>query len=105
MFDNTCTYTPCYNPKQIIYVLLGIITVIFVLIAGTMRIQDMIGQQELLSKTTIVVKPGDTLWSIAQTYGPKHWDIRKTVEVIASINNISSAKIMPGDELLVPVLN
>ena len=46
---------------------------------------------------------GDTLWTIAQTYGPTCIDLRKTVHVIKQKNRLSKAVIHPGDKLLVPI--
>lgn len=47
-----------------------------------------------------VVKPGDTLWSIARKYRPEQ-DPRKTVYQIKQANNLDSATIRPGQVLRV----
>lgn len=54
--------------------------------------------------TTVVVQPGDTLWSLAGDVLPAA-DRRVTVDQITELNGIRSAgEIRPGDVLVVPVV-
>jgi LysM repeat protein len=51
-------------------------------------------------KRTYVVKPGDTLWSVAQhTYAG---DPRQGVWELQQRNHLASATIVPGQKLVVP---
>ena len=51
-------------------------------------------------KQTYVVRPGDTLWSVAErTYSG---DPRKGVWEIEQRNHLASATIVPGQKLVVP---
>jgi LysM repeat protein len=51
-------------------------------------------------KRTYVVKPGDTLWSVAeQTYSG---DPRQGVWELQQRNHLASATIVPGEKLVVP---
>lgn len=50
----------------------------------------------------VVVCGGDTLWSIASEYINKNDDIRELVYNIKKTNNLTSAIIVPGQELLIP---
>jgi LysM repeat protein len=51
-------------------------------------------------KQTYVVKPGDTLWSVAErTYSG---DPRQGVWEIERRNHLSGATIVPGQKLVVP---
>ena len=51
-------------------------------------------------KRTYVVKPGDTLWSVAQhTYAG---DPREGVWKIQQRNHLDGATIVPGEKLVVP---
>ena len=47
------------------------------------------------------VQPGDTLWEIAKTYGPKDQDVRKTVYDICSLNGISASELTAGTTIRV----
>ena len=51
-------------------------------------------------KRTYLVKPGDTLWTVAEhTYSG---DPRQGVWEIQQRNHLASATIVPGEKLLVP---
>jgi LysM repeat protein len=51
-------------------------------------------------KRTYVVKPGDTLWSVAErAYGG---DPREGVWKLQQRNHLGSAPIVPGEKLVVP---
>ena len=50
---------------------------------------------------TIVVRPGDSLWSIAAHYRPGR-DTRGVVEHIRSLNGISGYTIHAGQRLILP---
>lgn len=53
--------------------------------------------------TKVIVYPGDTLWSIASKHNYTKADIRKIVHNIRTANNLESAVIMPGQELVIPL--
>ncbi|MBO0870971.1 MAG: LysM peptidoglycan-binding domain-containing protein [Micromonosporaceae bacterium] len=50
---------------------------------------------------TVVVRPGDSLWSIAAHYRPGR-DTRAVVERIRSLNGISGYTIHAGQRLILP---
>lgn len=50
---------------------------------------------------TVVVSPGDTVWSIAARH-PDGQDIRTEVAQILSLNRLGSPIIQPGETLVVP---
>jgi LysM repeat protein len=52
---------------------------------------------------TVVVQPGDTLWAIASTSTARNGDIQDTIDRISEINHLSSAPILPGQRLRVPL--
>jgi len=52
--------------------------------------------------TRVVVQPGDTLWGVAEEYGPAHEDVRSIVYRIKQVNRLDTSLIHPGDVLLVP---
>ncbi len=52
--------------------------------------------------TEIVVQSGDTLWNLADEFGPDNQDIRKVVYAICQLNDISADSIYPGQMILIP---
>ncbi|MEX2406494.1 MAG: LysM peptidoglycan-binding domain-containing protein [Actinomycetota bacterium] len=55
----------------------------------------------LASRSSYVVREGDTLWSIAQGVAPGE-DPRPLVDAIATVNGVDPGGIVPGQTLLVP---
>ncbi|MEN8238888.1 MAG: LysM peptidoglycan-binding domain-containing protein [Actinomycetota bacterium] len=51
------------------------------------------------------VQPGDTLWEIAQTYGPEHADVRRTVSIIEKLNEIDGSYLQAGQVIEIPVVS
>jgi Tfp pilus assembly protein FimV len=49
-----------------------------------------------------VVRPGDTLWSIAERRGPSDADPRVVVDVIERDNDVSPGSVVPGQVLEIP---
>ena len=60
---------------------------------------------ESLTKATyteIRVQTGDTLWNLAEEFGPDNKDIREIVYQICKVNDISADSIYPGQKILIP---
>jgi len=53
------------------------------------------------SPQTVVVQPGDTLWSIAQQVAPNA-DPRGVVDAIIAANHLASASVQAGQQLVMP---
>lgn len=53
------------------------------------------------SYSTVVVQPGDTLWSIAAEHYPGD-DVRDRVQDIESANGLASPQIEAGETLRLP---
>lgn len=51
------------------------------------------------------VKPGDTLWQIAETYGPEGRDVRAIVSTIERINGLDGGVLQAGHVLELPVVD
>jgi len=50
----------------------------------------------------VTVQRGDSLWSLAKTYGPENADPRVVIYNIQQLNQLDSADIYPGDVLEIP---
>jgi len=50
---------------------------------------------------TVVVHPGDTLWSIARRYEPRR-DPFETIDDIRRLNGIEDFTVHPGERLIMP---
>lgn len=57
--------------------------------------------------TKVVVKSGDTLWSLAHQfdYSNGNIDIRKLIYEIKEINQLTSAQIHPGQVIYIPLMD
>ena len=56
-----------------------------------------------VATTTVVVQPGQTLWTVARSIAPNA-DVRDTVARIQDLNGITGASVRPGQQLVVPVI-
>ena len=52
--------------------------------------------------TTVIVAPGQTLWSIASSITSPGEDVRDVVNAIADLNAMGNLELRAGDELLLP---
>ncbi len=52
---------------------------------------------------TVVVRGGESVWSIAKENNPENKDIRRLVYEILDINNIKDGTIYAGQELKIPL--
>jgi Tfp pilus assembly protein FimV len=59
------------------------------------------GGLELAGSSTVVVQPGDTLWSLAQDLAP-HEDPRAVVDAIVDLNDLDGVGLVPGQVLRLP---
>ena len=50
----------------------------------------------------VMVQSGDTLWGLAQSYGPSGEDTREVVHTICEINQTSPEDLQPGQTILIP---
>jgi nucleoid-associated protein YgaU len=59
------------------------------------------GGLQLAGASTVVVQPGDTLWSIARSVAPGE-DPRAVVDAIVDLNGLDGVDLLPGAELQLP---
>ena len=53
-------------------------------------------------RTTVTVRSGDTLWTVAERYTPSGGNVQDTVDTIAGLNHLSGAVLTPGERLQIP---
>lgn len=64
-----------------------------------------VNQAESLTKPVynqVIIQAGDSLWDLAEEFGPDGKDIRQVVYEICKINDISADSIYPGQTILIP---
>jgi LysM repeat protein len=52
--------------------------------------------------TTVTVRPGETLWSLAERSTPASADVQATVDAIIGANHLADAGLHVGQKLRVP---
>ncbi|MGY1772149.1 LysM peptidoglycan-binding domain-containing protein [Blastococcus sp. SYSU D00813] len=57
---------------------------------------------ELAGGSSVVVQPGDTVWSIAAGVADPGEDVRAVVDAIERLNDLEGAVVVPGQVLEVP---
>jgi nucleoid-associated protein YgaU len=62
---------------------------------------DGAGGLHLAGQTSVVVRPGDTLWSIASTVAGDD-DVRGVVDDIRRVNGLHGSDLVPGEVLRLP---
>jgi nucleoid-associated protein YgaU len=51
---------------------------------------------------TVIVQPGDTLWSIAAARSGGNGDVQELVDRISDANHLQAATLQPGQRLRIP---
>ncbi len=85
------------NRKRFYSIISVIVFVTVLLITAT----NVYSQQNIRYES-VMVKKGDTVWSIAERYN-SHLDTRRLVDKIKTVNNLKDCLIFEGTELLVPI--
>jgi nucleoid-associated protein YgaU len=60
------------------------------------------GGLDLAGSGSVVVQPGDTVWSIAVAVAGPGEDVRRVVDAIEELNGLAEAVVVPGQVLRVP---
>lgn len=81
--------------RLVLFVLIG-------LFAGTGVVHAFQNDVPAAEITTVIVSPGDTLWSIAENNKPAGADTRIFISGIRQKNGLNSSEIHAGDELILP---
>ena len=51
---------------------------------------------------TVTVRPGDTLWTIAERRTSTGGDVQAALDTIVAVNHLDGATIVPGEHLKIP---
>jgi hypothetical protein len=62
------------------------------------------GKHQRAARHTLIVQPGESLWSVANRVAP-HRDPRAVIDEIESLNHLSSPTLEAGEQLTVPATN
>ena len=81
-------------------VALAVLVVVMSLPAAAVAMRP--GGRQEPATTTYVVRPGDTLWGIAERVGGRR-DPREVVTSIARASRVDPGSLVPGQVLIVPV--
>lgn len=87
--------------NKISFIKIVIITIIFIVSFSLLTVISSFGSKPV-SYTEILIKKGDTIWSIAQKYNYNQQDPRKLVRQIKIINNIQNSILQPGQMIKIP---
>ena len=91
-------------PRFITFITICILLIIFSVISllGLNNAEGLSDESAVSRYQQVEVCSGDTLWDLASEYGPEDADIRETIHVICSINDVKAGSIQAGDLLLIP---
>lgn len=84
------------NLSTRVLILLLALTSIFLLLGNTGA------ADEPVAVSTVVVQPGDTLWSISEGIAEPGSDIREVVVDVKTLNSLSTSSLQVGQTLLLP---
>lgn len=84
----------------VLLLFLGALLSAFVLVGARTAATEQPGAP--VRTTTVVVRPGDTLWQIAAQHTGSA-DLRDAVRAIEELNGMSDATIVVGQKLFIPV--
>lgn len=59
-------------------------------------------EEELTDLPTLIVEPGDNLWSLASRVAGSDEDLRSVIQRIRQLNRLDGSMIFPGQHLVIP---
>jgi len=79
-----------------------ILCIIFIITLGIGLVTSSANSDKDLELIKVIVKPGDSLWLLAEKYDNNKMDLRKLIYNIKNINNIGDT-IYPGQIIEIPL--
>lgn len=83
------------------FLLISVLSLVL-LTTGTVLGLNSLDQSNEPPYQVVEVRSGDTLWALAQKFGPKNQDVRKVVYHICQVNGTSPDQLQPGQNILIP---
>lgn len=102
MSPKLCSYRS-YTFCSLLILVFGLV---LSLVLGSMACARMSYMEQLFSSTDtqkVVVREGDSLWNLAESYAVEGISTKYLVEFIMDVNDLESAELHPGDVLYLPV--
>lgn len=93
------------NKKRFIFSILFIISIVLIITMTLTNRNKVYSSKYEENYVEVIIKRGDTLWSIALNNKPKNYDTREIVYEIMMANNLEDSKLNPGDVIKVPIKN
>lgn len=76
--------------------------VLCIMIMAVTVFQGSVASGEIREPKTVVVVPGDTLWTLAGQYAPRGMDRRDYLDEVFKANGLVSSIVYPGQEIVLP---
>ena len=78
------------------------VSILVVLMITTM-LNLALAKSDSKNNISVIVKSGDSVWSIASKNNPNEKDLRKLVYEIIEENNLKNSTIYAGQEIVIPI--
>lgn len=103
--NNISSFYGIFNRKVFCFLLLLVLTLsLSSLMSRVVLAEKPIGREKTV--ISILIQPGDTLWSIAnEYYSEEYEDLTSYIDEIKTSNGLSSDKIHSGNYILIPLYN
>ncbi|MEO9323213.1 LysM peptidoglycan-binding domain-containing protein [Nocardioides sp. C4-1] len=95
------THVPVYRLTRRGRLVVFVLAFLAVIAVGVALASGSMATSEAEQTTTIVVEPGQTLWSIASSVSDGD-DVRDTLEHLVDLNGLDTKVLQAGQELEVP---
>ncbi len=89
--------------RYLIGFLMAVIFILFGLLLSSASTKAGADEYVLTSYESVQLMPGDTLWSLAETYKLSSMDTRAYIKTVKQINNLTSSDLISGEYLVLPV--
>lgn len=100
-YQNQVSHKPNRTLANWIRFIIIVSVIIFLL---SLLVSFYVDSKQKVELAEVTVLSGDTLWSIAKNYSTSNGDIREFIYSIQKLNQLTSARIYPGQVILIPLM-